>query len=55
MPIEQRIKVAKEMVEERNMMDSPNEELGKLKAEVDKKEQANQNLLDFVKTKENKS
>ena len=50
MPIEQRIKVAKEMVEERNMMDSPNEELGKLKAEVDKKEQANQNLLDFVKT-----
>jgi len=49
-PLEQRIKIAKEMVEEKNMMDSPNEELGKLKAEVDKKEQANQNLLDFVKT-----
>lgn len=50
MPIEQRIKAAKEIVGEKNMMDSPNEELGKLKAEVDKKEQANQNLLDFVKT-----
>ena len=50
MPLEQRIKIAKEMVEEKNMMDSPNEGLGKLKTEVDKKEQANQNLLDFVKT-----
>ena len=50
MPIEQRIKVAKEMVEEKNMMDSPNEAVGKLTAEIDKKEKANQNLLDFVKT-----
>jgi len=50
MPIEQRIKVAKEMVEEKNMMDSPNETVGKLTAEIDKKEKANQNLLDFVKT-----
>ncbi len=50
MPIEQRIKVAKEMVEEKNMMDSPNEAVGKLTAEINKKEKANQNLLDFVKT-----
>jgi len=50
MPIDQRIKVAKEMVEEKNMMDSPNEAVGKLTAEIDKKEKANQNLLDFVKT-----
>ena len=50
MPIEQRIKVAKEMVEEKNMMDSPNEAVGKLTEEIDKKEKANQNLLDFVKT-----
>jgi len=49
-PLDQRIKLAKEMVDEKNMMDNPNEELGKLKAEVDKKEQANQNLIDFVKT-----
>ena len=49
-PLEKQIQVAKEMVGEKNMMDSPNEEIGKLKAEVDRKEQANQNLLDFVKT-----
>ena len=49
-PLEKQIQAAKEMVDERNMMESPNEAIGKLKAEIDKKEQANQNLLDFVKT-----
>ena len=49
-PLEKQIQAAKEMVDERNTMESPNEAIGKLKAEIDKKEQANQNLLDFVKT-----
>ena len=46
----QRAKLYQKYLQEKNMMDSPNEAVGKLTAEIDKKEKANQNLLDFVKT-----